>query len=214
MRYDVCVQIASECLSFREYQLNEQLPLSILHQAILDFLKGRLDAVLFGAHAVNAYAGDPRATQDVDILSTRALELAEELRTSLSQSFHIAVRIRTAEQGPGLRIYQVRKGDLGNRHLVDLRQVDRLPASRLLAGLQVIDLPSLVAAKVVASYKRRGRPKAMTDSRDIAILLLHFPELKCADGSISALLADEELGIKVEWQDWVAREILPEEDDY
>ena len=70
--------------------MHEPLPLSKIQGAVLEFLQGRDDAVLFGAQAVNAYVSEPRATQDVDILSTRAKEFAEELREHLSERFHIA----------------------------------------------------------------------------------------------------------------------------
>ena len=60
--------------------MREPLPLATLQEAVLEFLRGRSDAVLFGAQAVNAYVGEPRTTQDVDILSTRA---AEEIRDLL-----------------------------------------------------------------------------------------------------------------------------------
>lgn len=74
--------------------MHEPLPLSKIQKAVLEFLQGRDDAVLFGAQAVNAYVSEPRATQDIDIMSTRATEFAEELREHLSERFHIAVRIR------------------------------------------------------------------------------------------------------------------------
>ena len=64
--------------------MHEPLPLSKIQEAVLEFLQGRDDAVLFGAQAVNAYVSEPRMTQDVDILSTRAKALAEELREYLS----------------------------------------------------------------------------------------------------------------------------------
>ncbi|MGZ3380991.1 MAG: nucleotidyl transferase AbiEii/AbiGii toxin family protein, partial [Isosphaeraceae bacterium] len=77
-------------LTFREFVMREPLPLATIHDAVLEFLRGRTDAVLFGAHAVNAYVDEPRMTQDVDILSPRAAELAEELRVYLSGKFQIA----------------------------------------------------------------------------------------------------------------------------
>src|SRR5205823_2459747 len=67
-------------LTFREFATGEPLPLATIHDAILEFLQDRQDAVLFGAYAVNAYVNEPRMTQEVDIASTRAEELAEELR--------------------------------------------------------------------------------------------------------------------------------------
>src|SRR3954453_7370595 len=116
-------------LTFREFIMREPLPLATIHGAVLEFLRGRTDAVLFGAHAVNAYVDEPRMTQDVDILSPRAAELAEELRGYLSQRFQIAVRVRTVASGIGRRLYQVRKPE--DRRLVDVRGVDGLPPHRV-----------------------------------------------------------------------------------
>ena len=96
-------------LTFREFIMREPLPLATIHDAVLEFLRGRNDAVLFGADAVNAYVAESRMTQDVDILSPRAAELAEELRLDLSRRFHIAVRIRTVANGLSHRLDQVRK---------------------------------------------------------------------------------------------------------
>ena len=66
----------ADVLTFHEFVTHEPLPLSRIQEAVLEFLQGRDDAVLFGAQAVNAYVSEPRATQDVDIMSTRAVELA------------------------------------------------------------------------------------------------------------------------------------------
>ncbi|MGC8639253.1 MAG: hypothetical protein ACP5XB_05165 [Isosphaeraceae bacterium] len=96
-------------LTFREFIMREPLPLATIHDAVLEFLRGRTDAVLFGPHAVNAYVDDPRMTQDVDILSPRAAELAEELKVYLSQKFQIAVRIRVVADGLGHRLHQLSK---------------------------------------------------------------------------------------------------------
>ena len=64
-------------LTFREFAMHEPVPLATLHEAVLEILRGHNDAVLFGAQAVNAYVDEPRMTQDVDILSVRAHELAQ-----------------------------------------------------------------------------------------------------------------------------------------
>src|SRR4051794_13450180 len=98
----------ADVLTFQEFVTHEPLPLSKIQEAVLEFLQGRDDAVLFGAQAVNAYVSEPRATQDVDILSTRTRELAEELRKDLSEKFHIAVCVREIGEGKGFRIYQIR----------------------------------------------------------------------------------------------------------
>src|SRR5215210_2984539 len=112
-------------LTFREFVMREPLPLAMIQESMLEFLRGRDDVAVFGAQAVNAYVDEPRMTQDIDLLSPRARELAEELRELLSEKFHIAVRVREVGGGKGFRIYQVQK--TGNRHLADVRHVAQLP---------------------------------------------------------------------------------------
>ena len=80
---------SSDVLTFHEFAMSEPLPLSTIQNAVLDFLRDRDDAVLCGAQAVNAYVTEPRMSQDVDLQSTRAAELAEELRQYLHAHFHI-----------------------------------------------------------------------------------------------------------------------------
>src|SRR6516164_5464690 len=167
-------------LTFREFIMREPHPLAVIQDAVLEFLRGRDDAVLYGAQAVNAYVQESRMTQDVDIASTRALELAEELRAYLNQQFHIAVRVRKIREGLGYRIYQVRKPE--NRHLVDVRPVPTLPPVQRVKKVLVVTPPELIAGKVVAFTRRRGKPKAGTDWRDLAMLFLTFPELKTEEG--------------------------------
>src|SRR5436853_2008433 len=94
-------------LSFSEFVMSEPLPLAEIQNAVLEFLRDRDDGVVFGAQAVNAYVSEPRMTQDVDVLSTRAAELAEELREHLSQRFHIAIRVREIGEGRGYRLFQI-----------------------------------------------------------------------------------------------------------
>jgi hypothetical protein len=112
----VTPMFVADAINFREIVMKEPLPLATIQNAVIDFLRGRNDAVLFGAQAVNVYVDEPRATQDVDLMSTRAAGLAEELREHVSQLFHIAVRVREIKGGLGYRIFQLRK--TGNRHLV------------------------------------------------------------------------------------------------
>ncbi len=191
----------------------EPLPLATIHDAVLEFLRGRDDAVLYGAQAVNAYVNESRMTQDVDIASNRAEELAEELRAFLNKRFHIAVRVRTVREGLGYRIYQVRKPE--NRHLVDIRPVDELPPAKRVKKVLVVTPPELIAGKVAAWVRRRHKPKAGTDWRDLAILLLTFPELKTEEGPVMERLrilgAND--SVMTAWKDLVAQEILPEDED-
>jgi len=125
----------ADVLTFREFMMGEPLPLATLHNAVLEFLRGRDDVVLFGAQAVNAYVNEPRMTQDLDLLSTHAEGVAQALRDYLRQRFRIAVRIRRVGDGRGFRVFQVRKA--GNRHLVDLRRVETLPGAERIAGMLV-----------------------------------------------------------------------------
>src|SRR5437588_4290349 len=169
-------------LTFEEFAMREPLPLATIHDAVLEFLRGRDDAVLFGAQAVNAYVNESRMTQDVDIMSPRAEELAEELRAFLNKRFHIAVRVRRVREGLGYRIYQVQKPE--NRHLVDIRPVAELPPAKQVKKVLVVTPPELIAGKVSAWVRRRGKPKAGSDWRDLAVLLLTFPELKREEGPV------------------------------
>jgi hypothetical protein len=187
--------------------MRESLPLATLHNTVLEFLRGRDDVVLFGAHAVNAYVKEPRMTQDLDLLSTDAEGIAQELRDHLRQRFHIAVRVRRVGKGQAFRVYQVRKS--GNRHVADLRGVATLPAAQRIAGVLVMAPADLIASKVIAYQQRRGQPKSGTDWRDLAMLLLTFPALKRDEGPVvdrlrAAGATPEALAA---WKEWVAQEI-------
>src|SRR5919201_1392848 len=150
-------------LTFEEFAMREQLPLATIHDAVLEFLRGRDDVVVFGAQAVNAYVNEPRMTQDLDLLSTQADVVAQALCAHLRQRFHIAVRVRRVGGGRGLRVFQVRKA--GNRHLVDLRSVETLPGAERIAGVLVLAPAALIASKVIAYQQRRRQPKSGTDWR-------------------------------------------------
>ena len=200
-------------LTFREFAMQETLPLATIQNAVLEFLRGRDDAVVFGAQAVNAYVAEPRMTQDIDLLSPRAAEFAQELRDYLRERFHIAVRIREVGEGRGYRLYQVRKS--GNRHLVDVRPVERLPATQRIAEVLVVAPADLIAGKVLAYHQRRGHPKSGTDWRDLAMLLLAFPELKRDPGPVTERL--QAMGaapaVLAAWQELVAQEIKAADED-
>jgi Nucleotidyl transferase AbiEii toxin, Type IV TA system len=200
-------------LTFREFMMREPLPLATIHDAVLEFLRDRDDAVLFGAQAVNAYVDESRMTQDVDIASTRAEELAEEIRAFLNERFHIAVRVRDIREGLGYRIYQVRKPK--NRHLVDVRPVPTLPPAQRVEKVLVVTPAELIAGKVLAFASRRGKPKAGTDWRDLAMLLLTFPDLKAEEGPVAERLraAEAPPEAMAAWRELVAAEILPEDED-
>lgn len=200
-------------LTFQEFAMREPLPLATIHDAVLEFLRGRDDAVLYGAQAVNAYVEEARMTQDVDIASPRALELAEELRAYLNQRFHIAVRVREVREGLSYRIYQVQKPK--NRHLVDLRPVETLPPTERVKTVLVVSPPELIANKVFSMVSRQHKAKGVTDRADLYRLLVTFPELKQVEGPVAERLrangaSDEVLKA---WADLVVEEILPDDED-
>ena len=202
----------ADVLTFQEFVMHEPLPLSKIQEAVLEFLQGRDDIALFGAQAVNAYVSEPRATQDVDIISTRAKEFAEELQEHLSERFHIAVRVREVKD-KGLRLYQARKE--GNRHLVDVRLESDLPESRTIEEINVLTPIELIISKVLSYESRRGKPKAGTDWRDLGMLLVRFPELKTADGEVARLLRERgvsEFAIGF-WHELVEQDFTVDEDD-
>jgi hypothetical protein len=201
-------------LTFREFAMREPSPLATIHDAVLEFLRGRSDAVLFGAYAVNAYVDEPRMTQDVVILSPRAAELAEELRAHLSARFQIAVRIRIVAGGVGHRLYQVRKTQ--NRHLVDVRSVEGLPPHRVIDEVFVTPPAELIAQKVLSMVSRSKWAKGPSDLTDIRRLLLTFPELKGFDGAVADCLGKSGASVEVleAWREIAAEEIeVPNDDD-
>jgi hypothetical protein len=199
-------------LTFREFMSHETVPLADVFREVLTYVAGRDDSVLFGAQAVNAYCEAPRMTQDVDLLSTNAAELVEDLRQHLGATFGIAIRVR--QIGPGsFRLYQVRKP--ANRHLVDVRQIDELPAHARIEGVPVALPFELAARKVISLAARRGKEKGLSDRLDLHRLLNAIPELRSADGAVAdrlrALGADAAL--MELWREVVSERIEPDDDE-
>jgi hypothetical protein len=79
----------------------------------------------------------------------------------------------------------------------------------------VIAPPELIASKVISYYRRRGKPKSGTDWRDIAMLLLQFPDLKGKAGPVADAIraAAVEPEVLATWNDLVAQEIKPPDAD-
>src|SRR5438094_3424901 len=123
-------------LTLMEFVMRDPLPLSVIQDAVFEFLEHRDDAVVYGAQAVNVYVARRRNTEDVDVATTSGIEFAEELRVYLAERFHIAVRIRTVRGAIGYRIYQVRRQ--GDRHLVDVRPVTSLPSWQLAGNVRLV----------------------------------------------------------------------------
>jgi hypothetical protein len=190
----------------------EPLPLATIFHEVLSFVATREDAVVFGAHAVNVYCDPPRMTADVDLLSTDAPRLAGDLRSLLSDKFHIAVRVREVGDG-GFRVYQLRKPK--NRHLVDVRQVAELPAFRTIENVRVVEPAELAALKAIAIAGRSGHEKALSDRLDLHRLLRAFPELRDEDGPVplrlGALRASS--AALLAWREVAQRPLESDDDD-
>ena len=75
--------------------------------------------------------------------------------------------------------------------------------------------PELIAGKVIAMHRRRGQPKSGTDWRDVAALLLQFPELKTETGPVGDRLiaSGAEPEVMRAWRELVAQPIVPGEDE-
>jgi hypothetical protein len=200
-------------LTFREFAMREPLPLATIHDAVLEFLRGRDDAVLFGAQAVNAYVEEARMTEDVDIVSTRAPEFAEELCEFLHKRFHIVLQLREVKEGVGYRIYQVRKPQ--NRHLVDVRPLDILPPAKRVKKILVVTPAELIANKVMSMVARQHKAKGIIDQADLYRLRLAFPELKKKNSEVTERLraVGAEEKVMAAWKLLVDRKILPEDED-
>jgi hypothetical protein len=99
--------------------------------------------------------------------------------------------------------------------LVDLRLVETLPLAERIADVLVMAPAELIASKVIAYQQRRGQPKSGTDWRDLAMLLLTFPDLKRDPGPVRERLhaAGATPEMLAAWQALVAQEIRSAEDD-
>lgn len=112
-----------------------------------------------------------------------------------------------------MRVVQIQKQ--GNRHLVDLHPVESLPLARRIEQVLVMAPAELIASKVISYYQRRGKPKAGTDWRDLALLLLQFPDLKHESSLVFNCLqaAGATAPILLVWQELAAMEIVAEDDE-
>jgi hypothetical protein len=201
-------------LTFQEFMAHEEVPLATVFHEVLSHLAGRDDAVLFGAQAVNAYCEPPRMTADLDLLSTHAEELADDLKQHLATHFHLALRVREVVQGLGFRVYQVRKPK--NRHLVDVRQVAVLPPSQRIEGVCVTMPLELVALKVLSIAARSGREKELSDRLDAIRLLRTFPDLKSQAGPVADRLRELQASAQAlaVWRELVQQRVEPDDDEY
>jgi hypothetical protein len=199
--------------SFWEYARREPLPIRTIQVAVLEFLRGRDDAALFGALAVNAYVSQTRATKDVDILAVRPAELAEDVRAFLTDRFSLAVRVSAAPDGVGRRVGQI--GEPKDRRLVDVHSIAVLPPTQRIEELLVVSPHELIAQKARACHGCRGQAQEGLHRRDLIALFHTFPELKADPGPVRARLeavgADQ--AVLAAWEELAAQELVPEDED-
>jgi hypothetical protein len=200
-------------LTFGEYMTHESPTLAEVFRVVFDQLRAREDAVLFGSHAVNAYVEPPRMTADIDLLSPDARGVAGDLQELLARTFHIAVRVPTVAQGRGYRVYQVRKPPAKNRHLVDVRQVDELPATNRIEDVRVVVPVQLVVLKLTSYAARRHTEKGLTDKLDVVRMLRAFPEFRSERGPVAAKLRDAPAEVRAAWSEILGERIEPTDDD-
>ena len=167
----------AECLTLHEFNQIMDVSLSDIQRSLLTFLQKRSDVVIFGAYAVNAYLkpSEVRMTTDIDIQALQGQLLVAQISDRLRQEFYIATRSREVKSNQAWRIYQVLKS--GNRHLVDIRQVDRLPEFEVINQIQVLSPLELIISKIISAYARQNQPKGFSDLRDLYSLILTFPQL-------------------------------------
>ncbi|MDQ3254758.1 MAG: hypothetical protein M3R15_12770, partial [Acidobacteriota bacterium] len=92
---------------------------------------------------------------------------------------------------------------------------EKLPPARRIAQVLVMEPADLIASKVVSYHQRRGKPKSGSDWRDLAMLLLTFPELKRDPGPVTDRLqaGGADRAVMTVWAQLVASEIEPENED-
>lgn len=193
--------------------MRETLPLHRVHEAVFEFCRGRADAIVFGAQAVNVQVSEPRMTQDVDLLSAEPRRLAEELAAALHGQFHVAIRVCEIKAEVGYRVYQVRTE--GPRHLADVRKLEKQLDFIEIDGVRYVGLVPLIAMKVCALARRRAAPKGATDLADLRRLLLAHPELvvdpERVEDEIRALHGGDEASAA--WRELVSTPIPRDDED-
>jgi hypothetical protein len=131
----------------------------------------------------------------------------------LNDKFEIAVCVCEVANGKGFRIYQKRRE--GNRHLVDIRLVAEFPTTEIIENISILSPPELIASKIVSYQSHKGQPKAGTDWRDLAFLLLKFSELKTGKGEVFDILQKRQVSENVlnYWREIVEQDLQIEDED-
>ena len=164
-------------LTFREFAMREPLPLAMIHDAVLEFLRGRTDAVLFGAQAVNAYVDEPRMTSGCRYLVAAGGGIGGGIGAHLSEK----ISNRGADScGGGWSVASV-VPEFARCETVTLSTSGEwrtLPGPRVIEDVSVTPPGDLIAQKVLSTVSRSKSAKGLIDHADIRRLLLTFPRMK------------------------------------
>ena len=98
---------------------------------------------------------------------------------------------------------------------MNVRAVDSLPAHQVVNEVLVVPPADLISQKVQSMVNRSQSAKGPSDLTDIRRLLLTFPQLKTAEGSVAERLqsAGASSAALTAWQAIVAQEIVADDDD-
>ena len=96
-----------------------------------------------------------------------------------------------------------------------MRPVEIFPATQRITQVLVIAPADLIASKVISYHQRRGKPKSWTDRRDLAMLLLTFPDLKREEGEVAEKLklSGASMDVMNVWKELAAQEIQATDED-
>ena len=170
--------------------MNETVSISLIQEAVLEFMQDRDDAIVFGAPAVNAYVDEPRMSQDVDIMALNAETLAEDIRSLLNDRFKMVVRVRSIANGRGLRIWYLPDSQTpkspscqySQRGYCSVRSTRRTDFGAAASGIDC------AKTKIISMTSRSKMAKGMTDAADLRRLLITFSDLKVEHGAVSEVL--------------------------
>ena len=158
-------------LTFREFAMREPHPLAVIHDAVLEFLRDRTDAVLFGAQAVNAYVTEVADDTGRGHCLHARRRIGGGIASLPSQAFPYC-RARRGKLEAESAIASTRCSKPENRHLIDVRPVAELPPAQLVQNVLVVTPPELIANKMCSMIGRGHKPKGFQDQADLYRLLL------------------------------------------
>ena len=155
-------------MTVREYLNKTEVTVETIQREVLDFISGRQDIVVIGAWGVNMHASlnDQRHTNDIDVVTVNAREIANLIASHLHQRLGIAARIRECKHV--FRVYRKLNGR--TQHLVDILGSKTLPDHCSIGGIMVATVASLIKMKEFSEKQRSDPRKKLLDQADLISL--------------------------------------------